>query len=72
MRAQSFEEHLLQFMGDNKKLLNLHEQKFAEFEATATNSNFSEHHQCIPEESGDISRAASLNPAKPEERCLPK
>ena len=25
-------------MGDNKKLLNLHEQKFAELEATATNS----------------------------------
>ena len=29
---------MLQFMGDNKKLLNLHEQKFAELEATATNS----------------------------------
>ena len=36
-RAQSFEEQMLQFMGDNKKLLNLHEQKFGEFEATATN-----------------------------------
>ena len=24
-RAQSFEEQMLQFMGDNKKLLNLHE-----------------------------------------------
>ena len=29
---------MLQFMGDNKKLLNLHEQKFTELEATATNS----------------------------------
>ena len=28
---------MLQFMGDNKKLLNLHEQKFAELGATATN-----------------------------------
>ena len=28
---------MLQFMGDNKKLLNLHEQKFGELEATATN-----------------------------------
>ena len=37
MRAQSFEEQMLQFMGDNKKLLNLHEQKFGELEATATN-----------------------------------
>ena len=36
-RAQSFEEQMMQFMGDNKKLLNLHEQKFAELGATATN-----------------------------------
>ena len=28
---------MLQFMGDNKKLLNLHGQKFGELEATATN-----------------------------------
>ena len=28
---------MLQFMGDNKKMLNLHEQKFAELGATATN-----------------------------------
>ena len=36
-RALSFEEQMLQFMGDNKKLLNLHEQKFAELGAAATN-----------------------------------
>ena len=36
-RAQYFEEQMLQFMGDNKKLLNLHEQKFAELGATTTN-----------------------------------
>ena len=35
-RALSFEEQMLQFIGDNKKLLNLHEQKFAELGATAT------------------------------------
>ena len=29
---------MLQFIGDNKKLLNLHEQKFAELEASNTNS----------------------------------
>ena len=28
---------MLQFMGDNKKLLNLHEQKLTELGATATN-----------------------------------
>ena len=36
-RALSFQEQMLQFMGDNKKLLNLHEQKFAELGAIATN-----------------------------------
>ena len=36
-RSQSFEEQMLQFMLDNKKLLNLHEQKFAKLGATATN-----------------------------------
>ena len=29
---------MLQFIGDNKKLLNLHEQKFAELEVSNTNS----------------------------------
>ena len=37
-RAQSFEDQMLQFMGDNKKLLNLHEQKVAELEASNANS----------------------------------
>ena len=37
-RAQPFKDQMLQFMGDNKKLLNLHEQKFAELEASNTNS----------------------------------
>ena len=36
-RAQPFEDQMLQFMGDNKKLLNLHEQK-SELEASNTNS----------------------------------
>ena len=37
-RAQTFEDHMLQFMGENKKLLNFHEQKFAELETSNTNS----------------------------------
>ena len=36
--AQTFEDQMLQFMGENKKLLNFHEQKFAELEASNTNS----------------------------------
>ena len=38
-RAQTFEDQMLQFMGENKKLLNFHEQKFAELEASNTNSH---------------------------------
>ena len=37
-RSQTFEDQMLQFMGKNKKLLNFHEQKFAELEASNTNS----------------------------------
>ena len=36
-KAQSFEEQMLQFMGDNKKLINLHEQKFNELENFKSN-----------------------------------
>ena len=36
--AQTFEDQMLQFMGENKKLLNFHEQKFAELEASNSNS----------------------------------
>ena len=32
-RTQPFEEHMLQFMGDNKKLLQFHEQKLSDLEA---------------------------------------
>ena len=37
-RAQTFEDQMLHFMGENKKLLNFHEQKFVELEASNTNS----------------------------------
>ena len=37
-RTQSFEEKMLQFMGDNKKLLNLHEQKFVELDTFKSNT----------------------------------
>ena len=38
-RAQSFEEQMLQFMGDNKRLLNLHEQNFTELENFKSNTH---------------------------------
>ena len=37
-RAQTFEDQMLQFMGENKKLLSFHEQNFSELEASNTNS----------------------------------
>ena len=37
-RTQTFEDQMLQFMRENKKLLNFHEQRFAELEASKTNS----------------------------------
>ena len=37
-RTQTFEDQMLQFMVENKKLLNFHEQRFAELEASKTNS----------------------------------
>ena len=35
--TQSFEEQMLQFMGNNKKMLHTHEQKFPELEALKSN-----------------------------------
>ena len=32
-RSNSFEDHMLVFMGEKKRLLNIHEQKFAELAA---------------------------------------
>ena len=37
-RTQTFEDQMLQFMGENKKLLNFHEQRFTELEASKTNT----------------------------------
>ena len=39
MRSLSFEDQMLTFMGENKRLLNLHEQKFAELVAFQANTN---------------------------------
>ena len=38
-RSQSFEYQMLSFMGENKKLLNIHEQKFVELAAFQANTN---------------------------------
>ena len=39
MRSYSFEEQILTFMGENKRLLNIHEQIFDELAAFQANTN---------------------------------
>ena len=38
-RTQSFEEQMLSFMSENKRLLNIHEQKFAKLATFQANTN---------------------------------
>ena len=37
-RSSSFEEQMLTFMGENKRLLNIHEKKFTDLEAFQANT----------------------------------
>ena len=37
-RSQSFEEQMISFMGENKRLLNIHEQKFTKLAAFQANT----------------------------------
>ena len=37
-RSQYFEEQMISFMGENKRLLNIHEQKFVELAAFKANT----------------------------------
>ena len=37
-RSRSFEEQMIRFMGENKRLLNIHEQNFSELVAFQTNT----------------------------------
>ena len=39
MRSNSFEDQILAFMGENKRVLSIHEQKFAELAAFQANTN---------------------------------
>ena len=38
-KSQSFEDQMMTFMGENKRLLNIHEQKFADLVAFQANTN---------------------------------
>ena len=64
---------MLQFIGDNKRLLHLHEQKLSDLEVFKSDTQiFSEEYKCLTEEPGNISRVAGLEYADPEQGCIPK
>ena len=48
---------MLSFMGENKRLMNIHEQKFVVLAAFQATTNVLGQYQCIFEKYGDLSRA---------------
>ena len=64
---------MLSFMGENKRLLNIHEQWFAELvEFKANTIVFQANTHASLKKSRDISRAASPRNVEPVQGCLPK
>ena len=58
-RSQSFEEKMLNFMSENKRILNLHEQKFSKLVFFQANTIvFQAKKKCLFEKPGNLSRAA--------------
>ena len=53
---------MISFMGENKRLLNIHEQKFAELAAFQANTTVFQANTNASEKSGDTSRA--VGPSK--------
>ena len=65
MRSSSFEEQMLTFMGENKRLLNIHKYKFVNLVAFQVNTTvFQANTNASLKKSGDTSRPASPNNAK--------
>ena len=63
---------MLSFMGENKRLLNLHEQKFAELVAFQANATvFQANTNASLKKFGDTSRAVGPSNAEPIQGCLP-
>ena len=69
--TQSFEDQMFHFMLENKRILNLHEKKFADF-GISKQTCISNKYQCHNEKLGDSSRAAGLILAKLIHKCIPK
>ena len=63
---------MMTFMGENKRLLNIHEQKFAELETFQANTNVFQANTNDSKKSRDTSRAVGLSNVEPVQGCLPK
>ena len=68
-RSRSFQEQMISFMGENKRLLNIHEQMIS---ILGKHNCVSGQHKCLFAKSGDISRVASPSNVEPVKGCLPK
>ena len=71
-RTQTFEDQVLQFMTKNKRILNMHEKKFAELESFQANTIVFQTNinQCYIEKLGDSSRATGPILAKPIQKHI--
>ena len=64
---------MLTFMGENKRLLNIHEQKFAKLAAFKETTNvFQDNTNASLKKYGDTSRATGPSNLEPVQGCLPK
>ena len=71
-RTQPFEDQMLQFMGDNKRLLNLHEQKLAELEAFKSNTKiFQTNTRCFTQKFGNTGWELTLTLQKETKNAFP-
>ena len=62
---------MLSFMGENKILLNLHEQKFVELEAFQANTTVFQANPNASKKSRDTSRAVGPSNVETIQGCLP-
>ena len=64
---------MLTFMRENKRLLNIHEKKYAETATFQVNTNvFQANTNAALKKSGDTSKAVGPSNAKLVQGCLPK
>ena len=63
---------MMTFMGENKRLLNIHKHKFADLAAFQANTCVLGQYECLSKEFGDPSRATSPSNAESIQGCFPK